>query len=121
VFLYSPKLSKRSYERYISEIERIALSSIDAFVLRCILLEWGASRILAWPDEQRHYCLIRDLGLVKGGKGLRHHEVVLDLSWPGLIHSLKSLLRLNRKERGASPPEQEAPIKATSIAGGKAD
>jgi hypothetical protein len=21
-----------------------------------------------------HYCVIRDLGLVKGGKGLRHHE-----------------------------------------------
>ena len=32
-----------------------------------------------------HYCLIRDLGLVKGGKGLRHHEVVLDLSWRGLF------------------------------------
>jgi len=32
-----------------------------------------------------HYCLIRDLGLVKGGKGLRHHEVVLDLSWRGLL------------------------------------
>jgi len=24
------------------------------------------------------YCLIRDLGPVKGGRGLRHHEVVLD-------------------------------------------
>jgi hypothetical protein len=23
------------------------------------------------------YCLIRDLGLVKGGKGLRHHEVLI--------------------------------------------
>jgi hypothetical protein len=31
-----------------------------------------------------HYCVIRDLGLVKGGKGLRHHEVVLDLSLRGL-------------------------------------
>lgn len=30
-----------------------------------------------------HYCVIRDLGPVKGGKGLRHHEVVLDLSWRG--------------------------------------
>ena len=29
------------------------------------------------------YCLIRDLGLVKGGKGLRHHEVVLELAWRG--------------------------------------
>ena len=23
------------------------------------------------------YCLIRDLGLVKGGKGLRHHKVLI--------------------------------------------
>jgi hypothetical protein len=22
------------------------------------------------------YCVIRDLGLVKGGKGMRHHEVL---------------------------------------------
>jgi hypothetical protein len=26
------------------------------------------------------WCLVRDLGLVKGGKGLKHHEVVLALS-----------------------------------------
>jgi len=32
-----------------------------------------------------HYCLIRDLGPVKGGKGLRHHEVILDFSWRGLL------------------------------------
>ena len=31
-----------------------------------------------------HFCLVRDLGLVKGGKGLRHHEVVLDLSLRGM-------------------------------------
>jgi hypothetical protein len=44
-----------------------------------------------------HYCLIRDLGLVKGGKGLRHHEVVLDLSprglWRGAFKLAKSVLR----------------------------
>jgi hypothetical protein len=34
------------------------------------------------------YCLIRDLGLVKGGKGLRHHEVVLTLSWSGILRFL---------------------------------
>ena len=42
-----------------------------------------------------HYCVIRDLGLVKGGKGLRHHEVVLDLSprgfWRGAFKFAKSL------------------------------
>ena len=40
-----------------------------------------------------HYCVIRDLGLVKGGKGLRHHEVVLDLSWRGVVRFAASALR----------------------------
>ena len=44
-----------------------------------------------------HYCVIRDLGLVKGGKGLRHHEVVLDLTvrglWRGAFEFTKSALR----------------------------
>ncbi|XUM21489.1 hypothetical protein ACRAVF_29970 [Bradyrhizobium oligotrophicum S58] len=31
-----------------------------------------------------HYCLVRDLGLVKGGKGMRHHEVVVDFSYRGM-------------------------------------
>jgi hypothetical protein len=43
------------------------------------------------------YCVIRDLGLVKGGKGLRHHEVVLKLSWKGAMQFAKSLLH--------APPE----------------
>jgi hypothetical protein len=30
-----------------------------------------------------HYCLVRDLGPVKGGKGLKHHEVVVDFSYRG--------------------------------------
>ncbi|MDH2381801.1 hypothetical protein [Bradyrhizobium sp. CER78] len=37
-----------------------------------------------------HYCLIRDLGLVKGGKGLRHHEVVIDFSWRGVLKLIMS-------------------------------
>ena len=39
------------------------------------------------------YCVIRDLGLVKGGKGLRHHEVVLRLSWKGAMQFAKSFLQ----------------------------
>jgi hypothetical protein len=27
------------------------------------------------------YCIIRDLGLVKGGKGMRHHEVLVTFSF----------------------------------------
>ena len=30
------------------------------------------------------YCLIRDLGPVKGGKGLKHHEVVVEFTLRGL-------------------------------------
>ena len=41
-----------------------------------------------------HYCLIRDLGTVKGGKGLRHHEVALELTWRGLFLGLKSVARV---------------------------
>ena len=31
-----------------------------------------------------HFCIIRDLGPVKGGKGLKHHEVVIDFTWQAL-------------------------------------
>ena len=40
-----------------------------------------------------HRCLIRDLGLVKGGKGLRHHEVVLELSLRGLLRFAASRIK----------------------------
>ena len=35
------------------------------------------------------YCLVRDLGLVKGGKGMRHHEVVLAFSARELLKWLR--------------------------------
>jgi hypothetical protein len=35
-----------------------------------------------------HYCVIRDLGPVKGGKGLKHHEVVVDFTWRALVRFL---------------------------------
>ncbi|MFY9954777.1 MAG: hypothetical protein WAK54_16640 [Bradyrhizobium sp.] len=50
------------------------------------------------------YCLIRDLGPVKGGKGLRHHEVLLDFSWRGLVRFLKSMPRLIRPKEPSPPP-----------------
>jgi hypothetical protein len=52
-----------------------------------------------------HYCLIRDLGLVKGGKGLRHHEVVLDLTWRGLMRFTRDALRPQGGWAGAAPHE----------------
>jgi hypothetical protein len=47
------------------------------------------------------YSIIRDLGLIKGGKGMRHHEVVFRLSWSGLIGSMRPVLR--RKYRATTP------------------
>jgi hypothetical protein len=35
-----------------------------------------------------HYCVIRDLGPVKGGMGLKHHEVVVDFTWRALAKFL---------------------------------
>jgi len=50
------------------------------------------------------HCLIRDLGLVKGGKGLRHHEVVLVLSLRGLAGFAMSRIR-NRSQKSTATGE----------------
>ena len=34
------------------------------------------------------YCIIRDLGLVKGGKGMRHHEVLVTFSLTAVWRSI---------------------------------
>ena len=39
-----------------------------------------------------HYCIVRDLGLVKGGKGMKHHEVVIDFNRRGMVALAKRLL-----------------------------
>jgi len=36
-----------------------------------------------------HYCFVRDLGLVKGGKGMKHHEVIIDFNRHGMVALLK--------------------------------
>lgn len=59
------------------------------------------------------YCLIRDLGLVKGGKGLRHHEVVLTLSWRGIISFVitvvREAIRATESASEAAEPPQSRP------------
>ncbi len=65
-----------------------------------------------------HYCVIRDLGLVKGGKGLRHHEVVLDLSllrvWRGVFRFATSTLRAHADWQDAAAQEKASePVLAT--------
>lgn len=39
------------------------------------------------------YCIIRDLGLVKGGKGLKHHENLLTLSASGIASKFVQIVR----------------------------
>jgi hypothetical protein len=56
-----------------------------------------------------HRCLIRDLGLVKGGKGLRHHEVVLELSWRGLFRFAASSLNASRSEQEVAGEADASP------------
>jgi hypothetical protein len=51
-----------------------------------------------------HYCFVRDLGPVKGGKGMKHHEVVIDFSRRGLVALLKRVLA---GSQAASPSEHE--------------
>jgi hypothetical protein len=36
-----------------------------------------------------HYCLIRDLGPVKGGKGMKHHEVLVSFTLRGLSKRIR--------------------------------
>ena len=36
-----------------------------------------------------HYCFVRDLGPVKGGKGMKHHEVIIDFNRRGIAALLK--------------------------------
>jgi hypothetical protein len=51
-----------------------------------------------------HFCIIRDLGPVKGGKGLKHHEVVIDFTWRALVRVLP--LRRRRKRFQAVQTER---------------
>jgi hypothetical protein len=39
-----------------------------------------------------HYCLLRTLGPVKGGNGMKHHEVVINFSGSGMIELFRRLI-----------------------------
>jgi len=50
-----------------------------------------------------HYCFVRDLGPVKGGKGMKHHEVVVDFNLRGMAKLFKrALARRDVEARPAS-------------------
>jgi hypothetical protein len=49
------------------------------------------------------YCVIRDLGLVKGGKGMRHHEVLVTFSFRAFWRWIGGVCRdtVGKKKRAA--------------------
>jgi hypothetical protein len=49
-----------------------------------------------------HYCLVRDLGLVKGGRGLKHHEIVVALTVRGVIKATLGFIRKRLPSRSRS-------------------
>ncbi len=53
----------------------------------CGMLGWKNCRFARMSSGR--YCLIRDLGLVKGGKGLRHHEVLIAFSVRAALQHLR--------------------------------
>ncbi len=53
----------------------------------CGMLGWKNCRFARMSSGR--YCLIRDLGLVKGGKGLRHHEVLIAFSVRAALQRLR--------------------------------
>ena len=46
-----------------------------------------------------HYCLLKDLGPVKGAKGMKHHEVIIDFSRRGLLEVLRRLISRKKPPR----------------------
>jgi hypothetical protein len=54
-----------------------------------------------------HYCFLRDLGPVKGGKGLKHHEVIVHLTLRGVVEFSRRLLVKMPHDRELSPSAPE--------------
>ncbi len=86
---------------------RIPLSRIDACAARCMLRAmWRFANIRLARMSSGQHCLIRDLGLVKGGKGLRHHELVVELSCRGLVRFAATGIRSALHHINRKPSEQ---------------
>jgi hypothetical protein len=51
-----------------------------------------------------HYCFVRDLGPVKGGKGMRHHEVIVDFTLRGIFGFLKGLFARSHSSKASDLP-----------------
>jgi hypothetical protein len=79
-----------------------------------------AGAMLGWKNcrfarmSSGRYCLIRDLGLVKGGKGLRHHEVLIAFSVRAALQRLSRVdFSLRAIQSGAQVPGSRDPRRVT--------
>jgi hypothetical protein len=54
-----------------------------------------------------HYCFVRDLGPVKGGKGMKHHEVVLDLNRRGIATFVRRMIASLREPQPSETRDVE--------------
>ena len=68
--------------------------------------QFGNCRLARMSDG--HYCFLRDLGPVKGGKGLKHHEVIVHLTLRGLVEFFRRLKVKIPDDRALSPPPRKS-------------
>jgi hypothetical protein len=75
-----------------------APSRFDGIGGKCILKPMFRDCRLARMSDG-HYCFVRDLGPVKGGKGMRHHEVIIDLNRRGMLRFMSRLFARPREPK----------------------
>lgn len=62
-----------------------------------------------------HYCIVRDLGPVKGGKGMKHHEVIVDFNLRGMAKLLKRALARPQASAPTEEASYQAPLQEASV------
>jgi hypothetical protein len=62
-----------------------------------------------------HFCIVRDLGPVKGGKGMKHHEVIVDFNLRGMAKLLKRVLVRPRSSALPEEADYQAPLREVSV------
>ena len=58
-----------------------------------------------------HYCIVRDLGPVKGGKGMKHHEVIVDFNLRGMVKLLKRAITRPQANALTEERDYQAPLR----------
>jgi hypothetical protein len=61
-----------------------------------------------------HFCFVRDLGLVKGGKGMKHHEVIVDFNRRGLVELFKRVFARQQQRASTEERSYQVPLREPS-------